>query len=133
MNDFFSAPMLKLTMKRCGKCKEYKPQIEFGKSRSCKDGLCGWCLECCRRIGKARKWEITYKGTFEKYNFQCVKCGTKENLQIHHLRGRRYNNIGDLTLVCYTCHMKHYHGWKNIKNSIPYYNRDNSAPDGRGK
>jgi len=35
-------------MKRCSKCKEWKDESEFGKDRTCKDGLRVWCKNCER-------------------------------------------------------------------------------------
>lgn len=37
----------------------------------------------------------------------CIKCKKKEDLQVHHIDGRPYNNaISNLEMVCYTCHKK---------------------------
>ena len=57
---------------------------------------------------KSSKWKKISKAVKERDNNQCVKCQSKENLNVHHLT---YDNIfneqdylEDLTCVCKTCH-----------------------------
>src|SRR5690606_21678203 len=37
-----------MTMKRCSRCKQEKPETEFGEDQSRKDGLHPYCRECRR-------------------------------------------------------------------------------------
>lgn len=40
-------------MKRCTKCKEQKPEMEFYRSKVTSDGLHSWCVACCKAKSKA--------------------------------------------------------------------------------
>ena len=42
-----------ITIKRCGRCRVEKPTAEFGKDRSCKDGLQSRCRSCRSELGRA--------------------------------------------------------------------------------
>ena len=50
--------------KRCSKCKETKPLIDFSKDRSRKDGLNVWCKVCKKAYMSVygAKWQRTSKG-----------------------------------------------------------------------
>ena len=52
-------------MKRCAKCKKQKDESEFGKNRSCKDGLKVWCKKCYREYSHRRYMRI--RGPVKKY------------------------------------------------------------------
>ena len=41
-------------MKQCTKCKKRKDKSEFGKNRSCKDGLSSRCKECNAEYSRKR-------------------------------------------------------------------------------
>ena len=41
-------------MKRCSKCEQHKDEGEFGKNKSKKDGLQGWCKACVRDYAAKR-------------------------------------------------------------------------------
>lgn len=93
-------------MKRCNKCGQTKPQSEFGKNRSKRDGLSRWCLACCRERDRQRDSapeRRKRKREYLKYRtwwlrlwvltiltdgaMRCRQCGTSEDLQIDHVYG----------------------------------------------
>lgn len=41
-------------MRKCPKCKTYKPTEEFPASATRKSGVGAWCLECCRMVNRDR-------------------------------------------------------------------------------
>lgn len=43
-------------MKKCLKCKQWKPKSEFSKNRTRKDGLQDWCTECGREYARTYKY-----------------------------------------------------------------------------
>lgn len=56
-------------MKRCWRCKTEKSKSEFGKNRSCKDGLCAVCKTCSsemQKISRAANPE-RYRETGKRY------------------------------------------------------------------
>lgn len=67
------------------------------------------------------------KNVFKKFNNQCVKCGIKKNLCVHHIdksgdmANWEYsnNNLDNLMLLCSSCHGK-IHGGTNIKKFVPF-------------
>ena len=61
-----------------------------------------------RTIGNGIKKQV-----YEKYNGQCAKCKSKENLHIHHIK--KYsegglNNLDNLILLCVSCHAEEHKG-----------------------
>jgi len=47
------------------------------------------------------------KEVYEKCNYKCVKCGSKENLHIHHIKEFAkggLNELNNLILLCVSCH-----------------------------
>ena len=60
---------------------------------------------------KSKKWKEKRQSILERDNFSCVKCNSKDNLQVHHtlyINGRKaweYNNKLLIT-VCSSCHFE---------------------------
>lgn len=60
---------------------------------------------------RSKKWKEKRQSILERDNFCCVKCNSKENLQVHHtlyIKGRKaweYNNKLLIT-VCSSCHLE---------------------------
>jgi 5-methylcytosine-specific restriction endonuclease McrA len=53
-------------------------------------------------------WKDKTEWIKEVFNFICQECGSKKNLQVHHLN---YDSLGnenqhDVTLLCKKCHKK---------------------------
>ena len=57
-----------MSSKQCTKCKETKPLIEFGNSKSTTDKKTYWCLECKRE--HARKHRDTPEGRYQQLKGQ---------------------------------------------------------------
>ena len=49
-----------LKVKKCTRCKRVHPVKSFNKSRSAKDGLQSWCVECCRQ------WHVDNRESINK-------------------------------------------------------------------
>lgn len=49
--------------------------------------------------------------------YQCLRCGTNEQLEVHHIKHQRFggghNDINNLVVLCKTCHAK-WHKYFNI-------------------
>jgi hypothetical protein len=54
-NDSHHAYDGKARQKLCRKCKKQKPEGDFHKDRSCKDGLARWCKECKAKAARKRR------------------------------------------------------------------------------
>ncbi len=61
-------------MKRCPKCKTEKNKTEFSKNRTMRDGLQGWCKQCCseipitpERTEYKNRWRIENKDRIKDY------------------------------------------------------------------
>lgn len=38
---------------------------------------------------------------------ECIKCGSDENLEVHHVDGNSLNNIpANLVALCHSCHLR---------------------------
>ena len=57
-----------IMMKTCTKCGANKELSEFGLCRANKDGLKGWCKECCREYRKGYQQTIAGKEAIRKGN-----------------------------------------------------------------
>lgn len=54
----------------------------------------------------------------EEHNYECDKCGTKNNLQIHHNEYLYSNDIGHLSVLCIRCHTKLHNDLRNSDMSF---------------
>ena len=63
----------------------------------------------------SKEWHDKRNKILEYANYECSRCKSKENLQVHHLNYNTVGNecLGDLEVVCKTCHKKIH---KIIKN-----------------
>jgi RNA-directed DNA polymerase len=43
--------------------------------------------------------------------FRCVRCGSTENLRVHHIKGTKSHQLKDLETLCLECHHAH-HGYR---------------------
>ena len=74
------------------------------------------------KVSKKREFvqSDTYKSTYDRDKGQCVLCGKKEGLQLHHIFGRgkdKTNNIDNCVMLCSNCHLNIVH--KNLKKYRP--------------
>lgn len=90
-------------MKRCPKCTETKPLLEFHNDKSRKDGKRCWCISCCRiqssedheknlerrKAQKRRYYYDLFDGLVELLGGKCVACGEPAIavLEIDHIDG----------------------------------------------
>lgn len=55
-------------------------------------------------------WRMIRCKVIERDGFKCVKCSSKENLQVHHLTYKNHfnehNNLADMQTLCKFCHKK---------------------------
>ena len=67
-----------------------------------------------RRYLKSDHWKETRSIALQKANYTCKDCGSKSNLQVHHLTYARrgHERQSDLVVVCDKCHKKR-HGIKH--------------------
>lgn len=66
---------------------------------------------------KSEEWDIKRKNILKRDNYTCVECGSKENLNVHHLTYRhRYEERSyELVTLCKKCHEEvHFRKKKNI-------------------
>lgn len=64
--------------------------------------------------------EETYNKVIQRDNYRCRLCGSRENLQLHHIDGRGKNltnNIDNCIMLCMNCHLYVVH--KNLKKYRP--------------
>lgn len=55
------------------------------------------------------RWDNTRKKAHKVYGSECVKCGSTENLSVHHLKARSLfpddaYDIKNLRILCLECH-----------------------------
>lgn len=63
-------PSMKAT-KICTRCKQEKTRSEFGRHKARKDGLRGWCRECCRQYKRTRYPSIRAKERLLRREYYC--------------------------------------------------------------
>lgn len=105
--------------RKCPKCRQIKPLIEFSKDKTRPGGVHPYCLSCKARV--MRKWrkkhrpteEQKRKGNCRSYTHTCVKrgqlckpdicadCGSRVILQAHHLD---YSKPREVIWLCVQCH-----------------------------
>jgi hypothetical protein len=133
-------------MKRCWKCKEYKPLSEFNKDRSHHDGLMSMCKKCnnsrkrtmtpTRRAARRRTVKRHVKHVITPFiqsqKTGCSICGYNAclaALEFHHLYGKDWDiskmkwNIKTITeeiakcvCLCANCHREVHAGMKSISS-----------------
>lgn len=107
-------------MKTCRRCKQSKPESEFGRNRTRPDGYSHWCLYCrnkhyhdnyksngsailsrsnenkARRRDKLREKYYEYLATHP-----CVDCGNTNPivLELDHVRGKKRFNVSTRMLM----------------------------------
>jgi len=63
--------------------------------------------------GKSRKYASSLKKTLPQF---CIKCGSNENLEIHHKNGGAENNkLSNLIILC-----RYHHRVEHIAHLIPF-------------
>lgn len=75
-----------------------------------------------KKVSKKREFvqPDTYKSTYDRDKGQCVLCGKKEGLHLHHIfsRGKdKTNNLDNCVMLCSNCHLNIVH--KNLKKYRP--------------
>ena len=61
---------------------------------------------------KTRAWALYYAGG------RCQRCGTEEDLTLHHANGRHDNRLSSAQVLCETCHFwKHHRRKRHDKRS----------------
>jgi len=82
-------------MKRCSKCKDWKPRSEFGKNRRESDGCQAYCKPCSS--ARVCEWQRQRRGELREKIFDllgrvCCKCGFADirALQFDHRNGDGY-------------------------------------------
>lgn len=58
-----------------------------------------------------KRWHIFRSAALEYYHRRCACCGSKENLQVHHIRYKKERyaweyNFNDVVVLCKDCHKK---------------------------
>lgn len=83
-----------------------QPDLDWRKMRQ--EGKEGWYSAYLH----TRHWHNIRKQVFERDNYTCTRCGSREFLEAHHLS---YLNLGnelltDLTTLCRNCHREIHKG-----------------------
>jgi len=69
---------------------------------------------------KSKKWRELRETILQRDNYTCTRCGSKNNLQVHHLTYKRlkHEKPEDLITLCKQCHYKEHkkHPNKNNRN-----------------
>jgi 5-methylcytosine-specific restriction endonuclease McrA len=65
-----------------------------------------------RRYLKSDEWQARRRAAVERARGFCADCGTRENLDAHHLTYKRRGNErpSDLVALCRTCHRERHSG-----------------------
>lgn len=109
-------------MKKCAACKNLKPESEFHKNSSRKDGLQHSC-KACKSIRDSNDYKVNNRKDEVKFrreaqrtlnrqyikdylidNGTCVDCGTSDKrvLEFDHVRGIKRNNISSMVNGAYS-------------------------------
>lgn len=57
-------------------------------------------------LNGSKWWDKRRELIFRRDNYTCLKCGTKDNLLVHHRDGNdRHNSINNLMTLCQKCHL----------------------------
>lgn len=119
--------------KYCSLCNRFKPVKEFSKCFT--NQYQRYCKKCRSEYSKQRREDINKRGReyYKKYhtpsheavarvlfrrtkiyktvreNSCCTTCGTIKDLCIHHIdEDYKNNDIGNLQVMCRSCHSKHH-------------------------
>lgn len=76
----------------------------------------------CRKLTTG----ILRERCLKRDNFTCVKCGSRENIDVHHKVYRIPPRLNDLITMCKSCHLK-FHGEKNRLVTAPICSKCNST------
>ncbi len=62
-------------------------------------------------------WRELRKKVLIRDNYECQHCGSKENLEVHHITYRRVFRewLSDLITLCKSCHMKEHARLNKLK------------------
>lgn len=60
------------------------------------------------RYMKSDEWQLQRLKALKKSKYKCSKCGSKKNLQLHHLTYAHFGNelSGEVKILCRKCHQK---------------------------
>lgn len=106
-------------------CIKSRSNVDFGVCRECEDKV----FKKPTPIKKVRKTketvsEATYNKVFARDRGQCVLCGKKQDLHLHHVNGRgkgKTDNPDNCIMLCMECHLNVVH--KNNKKWRPILNK----------
>ena len=84
--------------KRCPNCGQAKPESEFYRDRSKRDGLCSWCRECKDDAKKKRIAAAPMK--------TCPRCGESKPATTEYF-GKRTKARDGLQAWCRTCYREY--------------------------
>lgn len=67
-------------------------------------------------------WKAIRKAALQQSNYQCSKCGSKSDLNVHHKTYARkgHERLDDLEVLCYQCHMETHAYLERMKNFDDY-------------
>lgn len=57
-----------------------------------------------RKRAQAAADKVVYAAVTARDGNQCRVCGSRQGVQRHHLRGRRYTTVEDVCCLCAACH-----------------------------
>ncbi len=80
----------------------------------CHEKIHGFKFSNDQKARKEDKWNEIRQEVFKKYGYKCSKCGSCNNIEVHHkipLSKGGTNNIKNLIPLCHDCHEK-IHGFK---------------------
>ena len=71
---------------------------------------------------RSRKWKNKRNAVLQRDKYKCKKCGSKKNLQVHHLTYEHFKHepLEDLVTLCRNCHSKiHFKTIANFRINTP--------------
>jgi 5-methylcytosine-specific restriction endonuclease McrA len=83
---------------------------------------------------KSASWRLKKQELFNIVGRNCEKCGSKKNIEVHHLHYKNIfkEKIEDLKVLCDKCHKKEHGidlGKKNKKRKKKNYNKSTNTSD----
>jgi len=95
----------------CGKNAHMVARMDTTRPETDADNIISLCYDCFRY--KRQDWIVNippnhYKKLARKnLRWECWTCGTKRNLEIHHIDGNHENNtLDNLMVLCRNCHIR---------------------------